>query len=128
MSDVTASEKSLLREWIHWIMGSLVVWGLLLGVGTYLYDSGLFPARAQPQPGTVPSVVLSPKDPPGSPPKEVARPPVVVKRRTGAEEKEAILRGIIVATCVVAFVTFWWVMLYLRERRVGRMREARLKN
>lgn len=83
MSEVPASEKGLLREWIHWIMGSLVVWGLLLGVGAYIY-------RADP------TIV-----------------------RSSGEEKEAILRGIIVATCAVAFVTFWWAMLYLRERRVA---------
>jgi hypothetical protein len=64
-------------------MGSLVVWGLLLGVGTYMYRADWSVARS-----------------------------------SGAE-KEAILRGIIVATCTVAFVTFWWVMLWMRERRLA---------
>jgi hypothetical protein len=90
MSEVSASEKSLLREWIHWIMGGLIVWGVLLGVGAYIY-------RADPS-----------------------------IERTSGDEKEAILRGIIVATCVVAFVSFWWVMLSLRDRRSG-LRKDRAK-
>ena len=86
MSEVAASEKGLLREWIHWIMGGLIVWGLLLGLGAYLY-------RADP-----------------------------TLARTSEAETEAILRGIIVATCAVAFVSFWWVMLWNRERRVSRVK------
>jgi hypothetical protein len=88
MSEVAASEKHLLHEWIHWIMGGLVVWGLLLGLGAYLY----FPGGPTP--------------------------------RSSAEEQKAILRGIIVATCAVAFVTFWWVMLWTRERRMGRGKKS----
>lgn len=84
MNEVSAGEKSLLREWIHWIMGGLIAWGLLLGLGAYLYSSD-------------PSVT-----------------------RNDQAETEAILRGVIIATCAVGFVTFWWVMLIVRERRINR--------
>lgn len=85
MSDVSASAQGLLRGWIHWIMGGLVAWGLLLGLGAYLYTPD-------------PSVA-----------------------RSAEAEKEAIIRGIIVATCAVVFVTFWWVMLALRQRRLSHL-------
>ena len=90
MHEPTASEKSLFRDWIHWIMGSLVAWGLLLGLGAYLFNSNRLGSGAN-------------------------------AARQANEESEAILRGVIVATCAVAFVSFWWLMLALRERRLNRL-------
>jgi hypothetical protein len=80
-SDEPRPENNFLREWIHWIMGGLIVWGLLLGLGAYLFHGDA---------NTV---------------------------RQGKAETEAILRGIIVAACAVAFVGFWWVMLATRGAR-----------
>ena len=120
MSEVSAGEKNLLREWIHWIMGGLIVWGLLLGLGTYLYDSGIFANATRLEPGTQVTVGLTSKDPPGP------RVPVDVKRRTGTEEREAILRGIIISTCTVVFVSFWWAMLISRERRLNRLAASKV--
>jgi high-affinity Fe2+/Pb2+ permease len=72
-SDEPKPENNFLREWIHWIMGGLLAWGFLLGLGAYLYGG-----------------------------------------------EHALLRGLIVATCATAFVTFWWAMLMAREWRLSR--------
>ena len=72
-SDEPKPENNFLREWIHWIMGGLLAFGLLLALGAYLQGGN-----------------------------------------------HALMRGLIVALCTAAFVTFWWTMLMIREWRLGR--------
>jgi len=108
-SDEPKPENNFLREWIHWIMGGLLAWGLLLGLGAYIY--GRY-TEVPTQPPSESVVVLKSKETRSSPP--------TYKIRSEADERKAILRGLIVATCATAFVTFWWAMLMVRERRLSK--------
>lgn len=77
-SDEPTQQNNFLRQWIHWIMGGLLAWGFLLGLGAYLYGG-----------------------------------------------EHALLRGLIVAMCATAFVTFWWAALLIRGD--GPRKRANLK-